>query len=595
MDASSISTGTPGANAEAPARGPAPRLRFDRYILDRTRGCLMRDGAEIALRPKTFAVLDHLVENCTRLVSKDELFAAVWPDLAVTDDTLVQSVGELRRALGEDGPRLIRTVPRRGYRLDAAASPLAVPAVDDAPDRESAAPKQAEGAPPPRPSVRHWGAAKPATVALVAVLVAALISIGFILGRTALSPYGSGARTGTEVTESAEKPTIAVLPFANLSTDTTRDYVVDGLTQDLITALGRFSELTVMSWNAVLPYRGKPASPDAVSRALAVRYQVEGSLRRSGDRVRVDARLVDADGQVLWSDRFDRSAADLFSLQDKIAPQIAGVFAVRVSRAEQRRVFAKPRQNLEAYDCVLRARPALDHPERGSIAAARVLLRRAIELDPDLAFAHSGLAESYYIAVSMGWAEAPRRFLGRAAEAATEALKIDDSDVRAHVVLGRISIFYHRYAEALAEMDRAIAINPNDAHALAGRGNALMWMGQTDNAIAMLEAARRLDPDPGPLDRFALSLAYYLKARYGAAIEQARLNLRETAGANFSRIVLAAAYAEADRGEDAARVVSAIHRFDPTFDPQQFGSKFLSPADLAKLRDGLRKAGLLSP
>ena len=176
----------------------------------------------------------------------------------------------------------------------------------------------------------------------------------------------------------------------------------------------------------------------------------------------------------------------------------------------------------------------------------------------------------------------------------TKALEIDDSDVRAHVVLGRIAIFYHRYAEALSEMDRVIAINPNDAHALAGRGNALMWMGQTDNAIAALEAAQHLDPELGPLDRFALGLAYYLKGRYTAAIEEARLNLRKTVGANFSRIVLAAAYAEADRAEDAAPVVAEVHRLDPTFDPQQFGSKFLSPADLENLRDGLRKAGLLS-
>jgi tetratricopeptide (TPR) repeat protein len=284
----------------------------------------------------------------------------------------------------------------------------------------------------------------------------------------------------------------------------------------------------------------------------------------------------------------------LSSLQDKLASDIAAVFAIRVTQAEQRRAFAKPSTNLEAYDLVLRARPALLHPERGGIAAARTLLRRAIEIDPNSAAAYAGLAESYYIAVSMGWAEMPRRTLGRAAETATKALAIDDSDVRAHVVLGRIAIFYHRYAEALSEMGRAIAINPNDARAIAGRGNALMWMGQTDEAIAALQAARRLDPDLGPLDGFALSLAYYLKGRYGDAIEEARLNLRTTSGANFSRVVLAAACAEAGQAEDAARIAAEIRRLDPAFDPQLFGSKFLSPADLRNLRGGLRKAGLLS-
>ena len=192
----------------------------------------------------------------------------------------------------------------------------------------------------------------------------------------------------------------------------------------------------------------------------------------------------------------------------------------------------------------------------------------------------------------MGWAESPTEFLSRAEEMANKALSIDDSEVRAHVILGRIHIFYHRYEQAKAEMDRAIAINPNDAHGLAGRGNILMWLGQTDAAIEALELAQRIDPELNPIDRFALSLAYYLKRRYDAAIEQAELNLRETSGANFSRIVLAAAYAEHNRADDAARVVTMIRRIDPTFDPQEFGTKFLNPVDLEHLRDGLRKAGL---
>lgn len=596
MDAFSINTAAKGGDAEPPAQGP--RLRFDRYVLDCARGCLASDGEEIPLRPKTFAVLAYLVENGGRLVSKDELFTAVWPGLAVTDDTLVQSVGELRRALGEDGARLIRTVPRRGYRLDAAVSPLAAAVADDAAGsagnrKEAEAPKQAGDPSPPVSAMRPRHGVKPAAAALAALLAIGLVWLGYAGGWRARSLPGSDAYPRGGLTALAEKPAIAVMPFANLSADTTRDYLVDGLTQDLIDALGRFSELTVMSWNAVLPYRGKAASPAAVSRALGVRYQVEGDVRRAGDRVRVDARLIDAAGRVLWSARFDKSASDLSSLEDKIAAEIAAAFAIRVTRAEQQRAVAEPPKNLEAYDLALRARPALQRPERAGVAAARALLRRAVALDPNFAAAYTGLAESWYIAVSMGWAEAPRQYLDRAAEAASRALDIDDSDVRAHVVLGRIAIFDHRYSEALAEMDRAIAINPNDAHAIAGRGNALMWMGQTDNAVAALEAARRLDPKLGPLDRFALSLAYYLKQRYDAAIEEARLNLRETAGANFSRIVLAAAYAEAGRAEDAARIAAEIRRLDPTFDPQHFGSKFLGPADLENLRDGLRKAGLL--
>jgi len=193
--------------------------------------------------------------------------------------------------------------------------------------------------------------------------------------------------------------------------------------------------------------------------------------------------------------------------------------------------------------------------------------------------------------VSLGWAESPAANLARAEEFANKALAIDSADVLAHIVLGRVHLFYQRHEQARAEMERAIAINPNDASALAGRGNVLMWMGQTDAAIESLELAQRIDPELNAIDRFALSLAYYVKRRYDAAIEQSQLNLRKSEAASFSRVVLAAAYAQQNRAEDAARVAVLV-RNDPTFDPQTFGSKFLNPVDLEHLRDGFRKAGL---
>jgi TolB-like protein/cytochrome c-type biogenesis protein CcmH/NrfG len=384
----------------------------------------------------------------------------------------------------------------------------------------------------------------------------------------------------------------AILPFLNQGDDSSRDYFADGLTQDLITALGQFPDLTVMSWNAVSAYRHASATPGEIARRLGVRYQVEGSVLQSGERARVAAQLVDSDGRVLWSARFDEPYSDLFVLQDKITTQLAGALAIRVTEIEQRRVLTKPGANLAAYDYVLLARPALQRPTRAELVEARSLLRRAIEIDPNYAAAYAALAETYFTATSMGWAESPSEAVGRAEDMANKALALDESDVRAHVILGRIHIFYQRYAQARVEMDRAIALNPNDAHALAGRGNIRMWLGETDAAIADLELALRIDPELIAMDRFALSLAYYLKDRYDAAIEQASLNLRRTEGANFSRVVLAAAYAEQNNDGEVARVVAAIRRLDPTFDAREFGSKFLKPEDLAHLREGLRKAGL---
>lgn len=551
----------------------AQRLSFGRYVLDFARGSLLRDGEELPLRPKTFAVLRHLAENSGRLISKGELFSAVWPNVAVTDDTLVQSIGELRRALGDDGARLIATVPRRGYRFDAEVSATA-PAPTERPAEKII----------PSPVIAAKGlTTRPLLYAALALVLLFGASVLWIALR----------QNGTTAAEPAQgaKPAIAILPFQHQAEDA-RDYFADGLTQDVINALGRFPALTVMSWNAVFPLKGKPANPDRISRSLGARYLVEGSVRQTADRLRVTAQLVDREGRVLWSGRFDEALADVFTLQDKLTTEIAGALAIRVTQNEQQRAAAKPTGSLEAYDLVLRARPALARPTRGNNAEARALLRQAIQLDPDYAAAYAALGDSFYIMQSMGWAESPAATLVRAEEAANKALALDDTDVRARVILGRIHINYHRFDQARAELDRAVALNPSDAAAVAGRGSILMWVGQTDAAIEALELALRIDPELNAIDRFTLAIAYYLKGRYDAATEQLRTNLRNADGAHFSRVVLAAAYAQQGRAEDAEAAATAVRRTDPTFEPESFGSKFLNTADLARLREGLRKAGL---
>ena len=393
----------------------------------------------------------------------------------------------------------------------------------------------------------------------------------------------------------AAKPTIAVLPFQNQGDVAAREYLADGITQDIINSLGRFSALTVMSWNAVAPFKGAAVRPGEIARVLAVRYQVEGSVNYSDNRMRVSAQLVDVQGRVLWSSRFDEAPTDVFALQDRITREIAGALAIRVTQFEQRRVSTKPTSNFDAYDYVLRARPALQRPTRASIAEARTLLRHAIELDPNYAAAHSALGETFHAAVSMGWAESPDEYWKRVEQHANDALHLDESDVRARILLARSLIAYNRYEEAEGQIDRAIAVNPNDADALAGRGNILVWLGKTDAALETLELAQRIDPELNAFDRFAFSLAYYLKGRYTECIEQAELNLRKNPGANFNLVMLAAAYAQANRPADVARMVENIRRTDPTFDVYTFGNKFLKPQDLAQLREGLRKAGLFAP
>ena len=557
-------------------------LCFEGFTLDMERACLLAGATEVALRPKTFALLRYLAANPGRLVPKQELIDAIWHGGAVTDDAIVQAVGELRRALGDAGARIIRTVPRRGYRFETTvtfeAPSTAVPAPGPVTMLEPVAVPAAQQAPSPRRGPTYYRAA------LVVLAVAGLAWVTVLALRHDTESAGIAA--------TAAKPAVAVLPFSNPDGDSSRLYFADGLTQDLITALGRFSSLTVMSWNAVLPYRASPAEPLRIARAFDVRYQIEGTVQQTDGRVRVLARLVDARGHVLWSDRFDEASEDLFVLQEKLTAQIARALGVRITAFEQQRVLAKRPSNLAAYDHVLRARPALRSPTRENLAEARRMLRRATELDPDYAAAWSALAETYYVAVVQGWTESPAQMLERAEECASRALSIDPSDVRGHVELGRVHLFHGRYEEAKLAMERAIAINPNDADGLAGRGHILMWRGDTDAAIEALEAAQRIDPDLSFSERFALALAYYLDVRYPAAIEQAEGNLRRGDVSAGNHIVLAVSLAQLGRIDEALERAWVTRTVDPAFDPRAFGSKLQNPVDAEHLRDGLRRAGL---
>jgi TolB-like protein/DNA-binding winged helix-turn-helix (wHTH) protein/cytochrome c-type biogenesis protein CcmH/NrfG len=566
---------------------PRRLLSFDQFTLDLERCSLRRGGEDLRLRPKAFDVLRYLAEHPGRLITKDELIEGLWPGIHVTDDSLVQCIGDIRQSLGDDAHSIIKTVPRRGYLFAAQISQMA----ENAPAALTAGATVYAGAPARRiPSV-GWRS--------LILLAAGLIAIGaagrWAFRETLRTPSIASMpaidhtdRTKTAVAQS--KPSIAVLPLLNLNADARQDYFSDGVTEDIINALSRFSSLTVMSANAVFPYKGKTARPEDIGRNLAIRYLVEGNVLRIGERVRVNVRLTDAErGSVLWAGRFDEALQDLFALRDKITSQIVVTLAIKVTELERERSMAKPTASLEAYDYVLRARPALRHPVRATNVEARALFGRAIELDPGYAAAYLGLSETLVSAVSMGWMEAPTQALERAEALAVKSLNLNSAEARAHVLLARIHVYFRRYDRAQAELQRAVAMNPNDAEVLAGHGSILLWEGQTDAAIEALEAARNINPDLNHADRFALGLAYYLRERHDAGIELLESNLSESPTDNYNHVLLAMIYALQDRREDAARELAAVRRLLPLFDPDTFGSQLQNPADRNRVRDGLRK------
>ncbi len=390
-----------------------------------------------------------------------------------------------------------------------------------------------------------------------------------------------------------EGASVAVLPFANLSGDAAQEYFSDGITEDIIIALGRFSDLNVISRDAVFQYKGKRAKPDEVARALNVRYVLEGSVRRADDKVRVTAQLSDATtGRHLWSVRYDGELADVFALQDEITHRVVGTLAVKLSHLEQERVFAKPTENLVAYDYLLRGRALLSRRTRAATFEAREAFGNAIELDPGYAAAYVGLGWTYLEPVFYGWTDAPSEALETAQALAQKALALDESNAGAHQLLGEVHAHQYRYDLAITELERAVELNPNDWESYGSRGIVLLWLGRHDEAIRSLQTASRFDPALTRGKFMALGLAHYFRRQYDEAIRALELGLVRYPDTEYIRAALAAAYAQSGRSEEAAREAAAVMRLSPFFEVESFGDLLRNPADRAHLAEGLRKAGL---
>ena len=404
-----------------------------------------------------------------------------------------------------------------------------------------------------------------------------------------------------EMVKSWRKPgeaaaaTLAVLPFANQSDDARRDYFSDGVTEDIINALGRFSAIRVTAYNAVRGYKGKNAARDEVSRDLGVRYLVQGSVRQAGDRVRVGVELSEAArGTLLWSERYEGDGKELFEIQDRIVKNIAGALAVKLTTLEQRRAASKPPESMEAYDLVLRARELLRNPDRVRNREARALLAQALQLSPNYAEAHAALAHAEMHRALFGWIENPAEAVRRAEEAAARALAVDDpgANARALGVLGSLHTFTGLFDAALVEADRAIELNASDALAYSLRGGVLMWTGRIEESIAASEAARRFDPRISSEGTFNLSFAYYLAGRYREAQATAESELRERPNLVFTQAVRAAAAAQLGKMDEARGAAAEVRRLDPFFKTELFGNRLVNPEHRAKVQEGLRKAGL---
>lgn len=585
------------------------------WRIDARTGELRHGNESLRVEPKVAEVLVYLAQRAGQVVSRDELLTALWPRVVVGDDALTQSIIKLRKALGDDPkrPTYIETLAKRGYRLIApvarvsevrvvppAAAPVevAAPPPTKAPSPQVAATIEAAASPPteaPAPAAlpnrrKPW---RRAVIGggLVALTLATGVAVS--IHRGWLSPVASD-NAPRAVAETM--PVVAVLPLTNQSGDPQREFFSDGVTNDIIHALGRYSGLRVISSNSVQQFKQREATPQMVRDKLGARYVVTGGVREAGGQLRVAIELSDAEtSRVLWSERFERQGGGVFEIQDSIVQNIVGALAVKVTKLERDRAATRPPSRLEAYDLVLLARSLEARNERVANRQGRALIAKARELAPDYAMVYVVDSKLEYQRGDMGWFEDPALAMTLAERSARRALTIDDpgANAHAHALLSRIHSQRGEFDQALAEADRAIALNPSDAFIAEARAETLLMLGRTDEAIVLAERALRLDPAGrySPV-KHHLTLAYFVAGRYAEALAACDASLSSHPGIPFLHAMRAAILAQAGRLEEARQSAAEVRRLQPNFPAADFGSRFVAAATRERLQAALRQAGL---
>ena len=392
-----------------------------------------------------------------------------------------------------------------------------------------------------------------------------------------------------------DKPSIAVLPFVNMSDDPKQEYFSDGLTEEIINALSKVSKLFVIARNSTFTYKGKPVKVQQVGRDLGVRYVLEGSVRKAGDRVRITAQLIDATtGHHLWSERYDRDLKDIFALQDDITIKIISAMQVELTEGEQAQIAAGGTANLDVYLKVLEARDLARHQNIGDNLKARQILKEALDLDPHYARAYRWLSGTHYMDVWLGSTKSPRESLKIAAELSKKALSIDNSLGDAHGLLGNIYVITMQYEKGIPELEKAVDLEPNGADAHAHLAMGLLFMDRSEEAILMSKKAIRLNPIAPSWYLHNLAATYRNIRNYEESLVWAEKAVKQEPENILSRLVLCSIYSIMGRMEEARVEANEVKNLNPKFSLIRF-EKTLPYKNLeAKNRyiEALSKAGL---
>lgn len=507
------------------------------FQLDTDRMELSLDGDLLEIEPQVLRILILLIENRDRVVTRDELIDEVWNGRIVSETTLSSRINSARRALGDSGKSqsFIRTYSKRGFRFVAD-----VQVVEDAPNGADSAEDT--------------------------------VGIGI--------------------------PSIAVLPFSNLGGNSEQEYFCDGVAEDIIAALSRIRSLIVVARNSSFSYKGQSPDVRQASRDLGVRYILEGSLRKSGDGIRLAVQLVEGEsGKTLWAERYDRAFDNIFDVQDDIVQSVVGALHPELGKAEQDRARAKRAESLDAWDAYQRGMWHTYRRTRDDLQTAIAFYKKAIGLDPDFAAAHWGLAICYFYNTIWGWAEPRNELLDEALNVARRGVELDPADSMSHTALGYIHFVRREPDSAAPALESAIELDPNNYLAPRMLGITLTGAGRAEQGLPHLHNALRLSPrDPlvsGTMGWLAAS--YFFAGDSEAAVFWARRGMRLRAAPQIWTVTaLLSVLGASGQLEEAKRVRTELLRLQPdiTCAFVRENIPIVDPDYLDQYIGGLAKAGL---
>jgi len=392
-----------------------------------------------------------------------------------------------------------------------------------------------------------------------------------------------------------DKPSIAVLPFVNMSDDPKQEFFSDGMTEEIITTLSKSPYLFVIARQSTFAYKGKPVKVKQVSEELGVRYVLEGSVRRSGEKVRITAQLIDAmTGYHLWAERYDRDLKEIFALQDEIALKIIKTVHEKLQPWDHARILGRGARNLEAFLRAMEAREHFYRQTKEDNAMARKLYEEVIPLDPDYAFAYAGLGWTHMMDIWFGTSKSPKESLGQAIELGEKAIALDESESFAHAALGFFYAYARQFDKAVAHAERGLALDPNSSGVLSNSAFTLTYSGRPEDAIPLLHKAIRLNPVVPAAYFYYLSVAYRMLGRFDEAVEQAKKAVERDPKNQFTYLGLVSACILAGREEEARAAAAEVLKINPTFSVEQFAGTlpYRDRSFVDRTIDAWRKAGL---